>query len=176
MTHALAVAKAPLVWSHSSVTRTRQPAWTMPVRQSRQLSLESAKAIAAKGGVVGLWSLPSDVGRSFTAYADRMTELADWLGEDHAAFGTDMNAISNPAIRSYADLQRVVSALAPRRHAGGAHPQARHRELRARAARGLRRQAGLTPHAPSASPGAHAVRPMTRMDADQQLLRAIRTS
>jgi membrane dipeptidase len=109
VTQALAIAKAPLVWSHSSVTRTRKPTWSMPVNRSRQLTLESAKAIAASGGVVGLWSLPSDVGRSFTAYADRMMELADWLGEDHAAFGTDMNAISNPAIRSYADLQRVLA-------------------------------------------------------------------
>src|SRR5262249_27872317 len=36
---ALAVANAPLVWSHSSVTRTRTPAWTMPAWQARQLSL-----------------------------------------------------------------------------------------------------------------------------------------
>lgn len=34
--------------------------------------------------------------------------MADWLGEDHVGFGTDMNAISNPAIRNYADLRRVV--------------------------------------------------------------------
>jgi membrane dipeptidase len=121
---ALAVAKAPLVWSHSSVTRTRQPSWTMPVWQARQLSLENAKAIAAKGGVIGLWSLPSDVGRSVAAYAQRLSELADWLGEDHAAFGTDMNAIANPVITSYADLQRVVAHW---RSAG--MPEARVRKL-----------------------------------------------
>ena len=121
---ALAVAKAPLVWSHSSVTRTREPSWTMPVWQARQLSLESAKAIAAKGGVVGLWSLPSDVGRSVGAYAERLAELADWLGEDHAAFGTDMNAIANPVIASYADLQQVVAHW---RRAG--MPEARIRKL-----------------------------------------------
>ena len=34
----------------------RKPQWTMPVVQARQLSLEGAKAIAAKGGVVGLWA------------------------------------------------------------------------------------------------------------------------
>jgi membrane dipeptidase len=121
---ALAVAKAPLVWSHSSVTRTREPGWRMPVWQARQLSLESAKAIAAKGGVVGLWSLPSDVGRTVDAYAQRLAELADWLGEDHAAFGTDMNAIANPVIRSYADLQQVVAHW---RRAG--MPEARIRKL-----------------------------------------------
>lgn len=105
---ALEASKAPMVWSHSSVTKDRTPTWSMPVWQARQLTLESAKAIAAKGGVVGLWALRSDVGRSVEAYADRMSQMADWLGEDHVAFGTDLNALANPVIASYADLQRVV--------------------------------------------------------------------
>lgn len=106
---ALAVSKVPLVWSHSSVTRTQLPKWSMPVWQARQLSLEDAKAIAAKGGVVGQWALRSDVGQTIEAYAERLAEMADWLGEDHAAFGTDMNAIANPLIASYSDLQRVIA-------------------------------------------------------------------
>lgn len=105
---ALAVSRAPVVWSHSSVTRTRKPDWTMPVWQARQLRLDDAKAIAAKGGVVGLWPMRSDVGRSIATYATRLAEMADLLGEDHAGFGTDMNAIRNPAIGSYADLQAVI--------------------------------------------------------------------
>ena len=80
----------------------------MPVVQARQLSLEDAKAIAAKGGVVGLWALRSDVGQTLEAYADRLSEMADWLGEDHAAFGTDMNGLIGPLVTSYADLRRVV--------------------------------------------------------------------
>jgi len=95
---ALAVSTAPVVWSHGSVTRGQAPPW----------SAQAARAIAAKGGVVGLWALPRDVGRSVAAYADRLSELADWLGEDHAAFGTDRNGIANPAIASFADLQRVL--------------------------------------------------------------------
>lgn len=105
---ALEVSTAPMVWSHSSVTRARKPTYTMPIWQARQLSLEGAKAIADKGGVVGLWAMRTDVGRSVEAYADRMLELADWLGEDHVAFGTDLNALANPVVRSYADLQNVV--------------------------------------------------------------------
>ena len=35
---ALAVSSVPMVWSHSSVTRTRKPEWTMPITQARQLS------------------------------------------------------------------------------------------------------------------------------------------
>ena len=80
----------------------------MPVWQARQLSFDTAKLIADKGGVVGLWPMRSDVGATPEAYAQRLWELGEWLGDDHAAFGTDMNAISRPAIASYADLQKVV--------------------------------------------------------------------
>jgi membrane dipeptidase len=115
VTQALAISKVPVVWSHSSVTKTRQPQWTMPVTQARQLSLEGAKAIAAKGGVVGLWALRSDVGQTPEAYADRLSEMADWLGEDHAAFGTDMNGLIAPLFTGFADLRRVVDTWEQRR-------------------------------------------------------------
>ena len=46
--------------------------------------------------------------------------MADMLGADHVAFGTDMNALSKPAVRSFADLRRVVERLqsegVPRAH------------------------------------------------------------
>ena len=115
VTQALAISKVPMVWSHSSVTRTRKPQWMMSVTQARQLSLEGAKAIAAQGGVVGLWALRSDVGQTPEAYADRLSEMADWLGEDHAAFGTDMNGLLGPVFTSYADLRRVVDYWEQRR-------------------------------------------------------------
>ena len=86
----------PVVWSHSSVTRKGKPDWSMPAWKARQLSLEGAKAIADKGGVVGLWAMRSDVGGGVEAYAARLAEMADWLGEDHVGFGTDTNAIVNP--------------------------------------------------------------------------------
>ena len=105
---ALEISTQPIIWSHSSVTRVRLPNWKMPVWQARQLSIASAERIAQSGGVVGLWPMRSDVGGSPAAYAQRLWELGEWLGEDHAGIGTDMNAISNAAIRSYADLQKVV--------------------------------------------------------------------
>lgn len=106
---ALSLSKVPMVWSHSSVTRTGKPHWSLPTRQARQLTLEQAKAIAGKGGVVGLWALSSDVGGTPEAYADRLSEMADWLGEDHVAFGTDMNGLQGPAITDYVGLRRVVN-------------------------------------------------------------------
>jgi membrane dipeptidase len=105
---ALALSKVPMVWSHGSVTRTAEPHWSMPATRARRLTFASAKAIADEGGVVGLWTLRSDVGGTTEDYAKRLEQMADWLGEDHAAFGTDMNAVANPPVKSYADLQRVV--------------------------------------------------------------------
>ena len=105
---ALAISKAPMVWSHSSVTQ-RIPNWKMVTWQARQLTLENAKAIAAKGGVVGLWALRQDIGETVEAYADRLAEMADWIGEDHVALGTDMNGLGPHALISkYADCNRVV--------------------------------------------------------------------
>jgi microsomal dipeptidase-like Zn-dependent dipeptidase len=37
--------------------------------------------------------------------------MAGWLGDDHVAFGTDMNAVANAPVASYADLRRVVRHL-----------------------------------------------------------------
>lgn len=105
---ALRISTAPMVWSHSSVARAKAPG-RAPIWQARRLSIEAAKALASQGGVVGLWALSADVGNSVEAYADKMLELAEWIGEDNVAFGTDLNALANPAIKSYADLQRVVS-------------------------------------------------------------------
>ena len=74
-----------------------------------RLSLDVARAIALKGGVVGLWSLAPDIGKSVEAYGDRMLELAEWLGEDHVAFGTDINGLGPfGTLSGYADLRRVV--------------------------------------------------------------------
>ena len=110
VTQALAISKAPAVWSHSSVTAGRKPDWRMIAWQARQLSLEDARAITRKGGVVGLWALRQDVGGTMEAYANRLSEMVDWLGEDHVAFGTDMNGLgaNNAVISDYSTLRRVV--------------------------------------------------------------------
>ncbi len=106
---ALSISQAPLVWSHGSVTRGPQAPASAAVWRRRQLSLDTAKAIAGKGGVVGLWSLNVDVGKTVEAYADRMLELAEWLGEDHVAFGTDINGLGPFSVLSgYGDVRRVV--------------------------------------------------------------------
>ncbi len=112
VTQALAASSAPVVWSHSSVakaaalSRRNVAQWQM-----RQLSLEQAKSIAAKGGVVGLWGLRSDVGATVESYGDRLIQMAEWIGADHVGIGSDMNALSNSPVSTYADLRRVVRHL-----------------------------------------------------------------
>lgn len=105
---ALAISTRPMVWSHSSIASSGRPHWKLTPWRARQLSLDDAKALAAKGGVVGLWALKSDVGSSIESYGERLLKIADWLGDEHAGFGTDLNALSGSPIRSYADLRRVV--------------------------------------------------------------------
>ncbi|HRD77900.1 MAG TPA: membrane dipeptidase [Hyphomicrobiaceae bacterium] len=125
VTQTLAVAKAPLVWSHGSVKMGAAAPWNAVIWRARQLPLDLAKAIAAKGGVVGLWALSFDVGKTIDGYGNRMLELADWLGDRHVAFGTDINGLSgNAAIRSYVDLRAVVSGWQTRKV-----PEARIRRL-----------------------------------------------
>jgi membrane dipeptidase len=121
----LELSQAPVVWSHSSVrTGWRLPWSVAPTWAVRQLSAAMAKAIAVKGGVVGLWALGADVGTSVEAYTDRVLQLADLLGDDHVGFGTDMNALSRPALQNFSDLRRVV-ALMERR----GEPEARVRKI-----------------------------------------------
>jgi membrane dipeptidase len=106
---ALSISRAPMVWSHGSVTRAAPASASAQVWRRRQLSLDTAKEIARKGGVVGLWGLTVDVGKTVEAYADRMIELADWLGDDHVGFGSDINGLGPFSVLSgYGDIRRVI--------------------------------------------------------------------
>ncbi|MGD9805612.1 MAG: dipeptidase [Hyphomicrobiaceae bacterium] len=111
---ALEITRAPMVWSHSSVAMAGKPSWQMVPWRARQLRLEDARAIAAAGGVVGLWTLRADVGATVQSFADRLIEMAELLGDDHVAFGTDMNAVSNAPISDYAGLRRALDHIARR--------------------------------------------------------------
>lgn len=113
---ALAIARVPPIWSHGSVTTGPKPHPALITWKARQLPLETARAIARKGGVVGLWVLSVDVGKTPEAYGARVLQLADWLGDDHAAFGTDTNGLGqNFTFATYADLRRVVDGWRARR-------------------------------------------------------------
>lgn len=111
---ALAISKAPMIWSHSSVGAPRGH-WTMPGWRARRLSVEAARRVAAGGGVVGLWAFARDVGGSVAGYTDALLKMADAVGEDHVAFGTDMNGLGPGAMMNdYTDLRKVVETMQAR--------------------------------------------------------------
>lgn len=117
---ALEIAKAPLIWSHGWVDGDGgnwQDAYGF---LKRRLSLAHAKKIAARGGVVGLWSLGLSrpglgwsVGpRGTSAYAQELANLVDRIGAEHVAFGTDIEGVGpNWAVNSYGDVRTVVDYL-----------------------------------------------------------------
>ena len=109
VTAALSVSRTPMVWSHGSVTLKPAANPKQVVWRARQLPLDTARSITKAGGVVGLWAFAPDVGRSPEAYGARMLQMADWLGDENVAFGTDINGLGTHAsIGSYADLRQVV--------------------------------------------------------------------
>ena len=124
---ALAISKLPMVFSHGWVDRS-EGSWRDAYGYlKRRLSLEQAKKIAARGGVVGLWGLalgnpgPSrtpgqgnwTVGPRDTAgYARELAHLVDWLGADHVALGTDIEGVGrNWSVNDYSQVRQVVEAL-----------------------------------------------------------------
>lgn len=117
---ALEIAKAPLIWSHGWVD-AKEGDWHDPYGfLARRLSLEHAKKIAARGGVIGLWGLGLSraegawpVGRRDTsALASELAKLVDKIGADHVALGTDIEGVGpNWTVNSYADVRKVIDRL-----------------------------------------------------------------
>ena len=124
---ALAIAKKPVVWSHSWVDRT-EGRWQDGVGYlQRRLSLEQAKRIADGGGVVGLWGLalnrpgPSRTpgegnwtvsGGDTRGYAREIANLVDWLGADHVGIGSDLEGVGTGwSVNDYSHVRSVVDAL-----------------------------------------------------------------
>lgn len=107
----LEISTAPVVWSHSIVSRDRIPAWNMGMPFARHLALKHAQAIAQKGGVVGVWALRGDTGGTPAGYARKLAEMVEMLGDDHVGVGTDYAALARPSITNYRDLRRAFEAL-----------------------------------------------------------------
>ena len=119
---ALEVSTRPLVWSHSWIHDHGQAAgsWDLELYQARALSPASAKAIARKGGVVGLWNSlhprdPAYPVKNTATYADEMLRMSDLVGPEHVAFGTDLEGVyPGRLMTGYDDLRAVVDNLLKR--------------------------------------------------------------
>lgn len=99
----LKTASVPVMCSHSVL---KSPAFEHP----RFISADIARALASAGGVVGVW--PSGYGATrLSDYIDRIFKLADVVGPDHVAFGTDMDSNYKPVLTSYRQVPLVISEL-----------------------------------------------------------------
>jgi membrane dipeptidase len=109
---ALAISKAPMVWSHSSIATRGHPHWSMMLWKARQLTLATARQIALSGGVIGLWAFREDVGPSASSYAARLAEMADQLGEDHVGIGSDLHGLGpakEQAVSGFGDMRDMIA-------------------------------------------------------------------
>lgn len=110
---------AVLIWSHSYISRAGG-SWKDAPILARSLSPAQAKKIAAHGGIVGLWSARWRSNSAYpvysvASYADEIVRMAELLGPEHVAFGTDMEGVgANPVLSDYADLRAVADNLARR--------------------------------------------------------------
>lgn len=101
------VATKPLVLSHTSLTERPAP-WT------RQITPDHARAIAATGGVIGLWPVAAYFG-TYRSYAEGFARMVDVAGIDHVGLGTDQLGLVGPStMPSYADLPQLAAALRTR--------------------------------------------------------------
>lgn len=105
---AAAVTTRPLVLSHTSLV-TRPAAWT------RRILPDHARAIAATGGVIGIWPVTAYF-PNIVAYAtDGFAKMVDIVGIDHVGLGTDqLGLVGASAMPSYADLPQLAAALRTR--------------------------------------------------------------
>ena len=76
------------------------------------VSLTNAKTMAQRGGVIGMW--PSKFNfNDPRAYVDALGEAVALIGEDHVAFGTDMQGLApqHTMLESYTGMREIVNLM-----------------------------------------------------------------
>ena len=100
---AMKVCSRPVMCSHTHVNGRG-------ASHPRFISMEMAKEISQRGGVIGAW--PAGIGmKTLDEYVDRIIDLADVLGPEHVSLGTDMDANFQPVMTSYTQLPELVAGL-----------------------------------------------------------------
>ncbi|WP_233838046.1 dipeptidase [Paraburkholderia sp. ZP32-5] len=101
---AASVTTKPLVLSHTALA-------AHPGARSRLITADHARAIAATGGVIGVWP-SSGTFRDLAGMAHGFRRMVDVVGVEHVGLGTDMlGFISPPVFRSYEQLPALGAAL-----------------------------------------------------------------
>lgn len=108
---ALEVSKQPMLWSHSAIT-PQGTDWRSRSNHIMSVSLANAKVIAQRGGLIGIW--PSRFNfKDPNAYVAALGEAVAELGEDHVAFGSDMQGLApaHTMMEAYSGLREVVNLM-----------------------------------------------------------------
>jgi membrane dipeptidase len=117
---ALEIANAPILWSHGWVDSQAGHWQDRYGFLKRRLSLAAAKSIAGRDGVIGLWGfglrqpgLGWSVPRGGTkAYAYELASLAEKIGPEHVAIGTDIEGVGPDwSVNDYGHVRSVVDEL-----------------------------------------------------------------
>jgi len=101
---AVKVATKPLLLSHTAILDS----WAMgptPLR-GRQITADHAKAIAETGGAVGIWHFFP----SLDKYVEGLKEMADVVGVDHVAIGTDQH-VTPGSVADYTQWVHLAAAM-----------------------------------------------------------------
>ncbi len=112
MAQALELSSKPVIYSHGHLA-DYTPSYTMDGGRARGIGLPQAKAISAKGGVVGFWALGS-MYRSLGSMADALLDAAEKLGPAHIGIGSDMAGMPTTAIPTYVEFAALGEVLAKR--------------------------------------------------------------
>lgn len=91
----------PIILSHTALRRT-------PRKYTRFIYADHAKLIAATGGVIGVW--PAGRG-GLERWTRRFRRLADLVGPEHLAIGTDMDGLHNTVFDDYGELPDLAVGL-----------------------------------------------------------------
>jgi membrane dipeptidase len=108
---ALEVSKQPMLWSHSAISR-QMTDWRSRNNHIMSVSLANAKVLAQRGGLIGMW--PSRFNfKDSRAYVAALGEAVAELGEDHVAFGTDMQGLApaHTMMEAYSGMREVVNLM-----------------------------------------------------------------
>ena len=108
---ALEVSTQPMLWSHSAIARYATD-WRSRSNHIMSVSLTNAKAMAQRGGVIGMWPSKFNFDNP-RAYVEALGEAVAMIGEDHVAFGTDMQGLApaHTMIESYAGMREIVNLM-----------------------------------------------------------------
>jgi membrane dipeptidase len=100
----LAVSHTPIIVSHTGPAALR--------RSRRHLTDELLRAVAAKGGVIGVWPMTSPGATSIEDFARELAYVRDLVGVDHVGIGTDMAGLAtSTSILTYREFAPVPAAL-----------------------------------------------------------------